>query len=92
MKDKYINENPTIQERGWFISRERWYSICSIHYVGKIGCKMCHSGEWRNKITQSADHIFFKLTPTLWMKWQNRKNSPSRKNLERIFPNLRRYG
>ena len=66
-----------------------WYSICSRHYNYDENCNLCNKGRWINRYKQLVSSLFFKAWPWAWRKWANRKNSPDRKYLESVFPNLK---
>jgi hypothetical protein len=85
------NENPTLKKhRRIWPFRQQWFSLCSTHYNGKIGCNRCHAGQWLNTTGHFFGHWIYKLFPRLWRWWANRPNSSSRKFLEKHFPNLRK--
>jgi hypothetical protein len=72
--------------------REDWYSICSKHQNYKADCKLCQTGQWRNRYLRHFGSFIYKNCPKLWRWWANRKNSKSRKFLEKTFPNLNNGG
>lgn len=66
-----------------------WYSICSRHAVYSSECNLCNTGQWVNVREVKRDQLFYRLCPWLWRLWVNRANSPQRKRIEQIFPNLK---
>lgn len=66
-----------------------WYSICSRHRIYDSSCDNCRTGSWESRRALWWSGFFFKLCPWGWRLWVNRKNSPSRRRLERWFPKLR---
>ena len=71
------------------LKKEAWYSICSKH-CGQIdkNCSQCMVGEYVNIVSNKIDLVFYKICPSLWVKWKNRKSSSVKKRLQEIFPNL----
>ena len=70
---------------GW----HEWYSICSEHREYEAGCSCCNEGRWISRWDRFWDHLLFRINPTLWQQWANRRKSVSRQFLERTFPRLR---
>ncbi len=68
---------------------EKWSSICSRHRKYQEGCDLCSIGYYVNLVQNKRSNLFYKFCPFLWRIWANRKNSPIRKRLESIFPNLK---
>lgn len=74
------------EKRGWWWYD--WWSICSRHQETKEGCRLCDTGHWERRASHRISSFFFKICPWGWRLWVNRKNSPSRRRLLGIFPNL----
>jgi hypothetical protein len=49
-----------------------WYSICSKHRDYKPGCAMCDSGRWGFEPSYKLSGLFYRLAPSLWIRWANR--------------------
>lgn len=67
-----------------------WYSICSKHREYRETCRLCTTGQWKNRMRLRLGHVVYVICPWLWRKWANRKNNPDRKFLEETFPGLRK--
>ncbi len=78
------------QFRGKGLRRERWFDICSTHREADLNCGRCMTGHYVNIVAHRVGTCFYKICPWLWRLWVNRKNSPSRRRLEEIFPRLKR--
>lgn len=74
---------------GWGPWRKDWASICSAHRDGMPGCRLCFTGYYSNRWAHKVGHYFYRHHYRLWHRWVNRPNSRARRDLERIFPNLR---
>ena len=61
-----------LRTRGRFLTKEVWYSICSIHQEYKEDCKMCNTGTWNNVITSKISSLIYNLFPSFWSWWVNR--------------------
>lgn len=80
---------------GWGPWRSSWYSVCSRHGRGwpeekRHECRMCLAGYYINDWNHAVDHAIYERWPRVWIWWHNRPRSRSRRQLERIFPGLRR--
>jgi hypothetical protein len=75
--------------RGEGLSRARWFSICSAHHGTDLDCPSCMTGQYVNDFGRKVDTAFYRAAPRLWRLWVNRPNSPTRRFLEEVFPNLK---
>jgi hypothetical protein len=66
------NPNPTQLKRYVWPFAQTWFSICSKHQYGAIGCDLCETGQWVNDIKHRIGSWVFKLFPSLWRWWANR--------------------
>lgn len=70
-----INEGEieTTMTNGWGPFKRRWYSYCSAHQKFSDACNMCASGRWHNCWKTAVSGLIFKLFPSLWIWWVNRR-------------------
>lgn len=79
--DKYY-----MKDKGFFIFKKKWYSICSAHQEYKNDCALCNVGSWKNVILSKIEGLINKLSPKLYKKINNYKKV----SLEQIDENKRR--
>ena len=55
-----------MRERGKFIWKEKWYSICSAHIKHDEDCPRCQVGQWKNVLSIWYDDFLYKYSYPLW--------------------------
>lgn len=81
--------NRTKGTKGSLFWKQRWFSICSMHYKYKEDCHICNTGGWTNVWQWKIGSLIYKLTPNLWKWWMNRPNSKARRQIMEWFPKLK---
>lgn len=71
MKVRKLPNKRKLKERGKFIFKEEWYSLCSMHNVYDNDCPLCNTGSWRNIYIGKISSFFFKYFPKFWVFWVN---------------------
>lgn len=79
--DKYY-----MKDKGFFIFKKRWHSICSAHKEYKSDCALCNVGSWKNIFLGKIESLIYKLSPKFYKKIINYKKV----SLEQIDENKRR--
>ena len=74
---------------GYLLWRSTWYSICSRHQISDTNCHRCMAGHYVNDIKHWLGGYFERHHYKFWFWWVNHPNSQSRKDIEKLFPNLR---
>ncbi len=59
------------KERGRFLFKEQWYSICSMHFAHNETCTLCNTGHWRNVFVGKITSFVYKVAPSVWRFWAN---------------------
>lgn len=57
-----------MRDRGKYLNKERWVSICSAHREYNKDCKICNTGTWKNILVMNISSFIYKRAPKLW-KW-----------------------
>lgn len=69
---------------------EIWVSICSAHIVSdRENCPRCDAGFWIDWEEHLASQRLYAENPEEWRRLANLPNSPQKKRLKKIFPNLK---
>jgi Cys-tRNA synthase (O-phospho-L-seryl-tRNA:Cys-tRNA synthase) len=58
-------------ERGKFLWKQEWYSICSAHRDHNSECDMCTTGRWNNVLITRISSFVYKHFPKFWRWWVN---------------------
>ena len=53
------------------LKKQRWYSICSVHFTFNKDCNMCNTGSWENVWMLAISGWFYKHFTKLWVWWVN---------------------
>lgn len=79
-----------LPSRRWGPFRQEFYSIHSGPDCETAVDGVCEHGRWVSVPMQSLSSLLYRVSPRLWRKWRNRRwLNPSRRFLERMFPNIR---
>lgn len=60
-----------MREKGKFLWKKRWYSICSAHQDYKEDCPRCNAGTWNNIVMLAISGFFHDHFYNLWFYWMN---------------------
>lgn len=98
--DKRINkflDKYYMKDKGFFIFKKRWYSICSAHQEYQHDCALCNVGNWHSVLLGKIENIINKISPSLYkilMKYkkvsleqidENKRGNYKRKNKKRTL-------
>ena len=75
-----------MKDKGFFIFKKRWYSMCSAHQEYQQDCTLCNVGSWKNILIGKIESIINKISPFLYKKIQSYKKI----SLEQINEDKRR--
>ena len=67
MKVRKFKKPNRFKERGKFIFKEQWYSLCGIHFIHDDNCTLCNSGSWQNVFIGKISSFFYKTMPKVWI-------------------------
>ena len=59
-------------ERGYFLTKAQWFSICSQHYYFNSACSLCTTGPWINVHRHRLMSWLHKRHYWLWHRIANR--------------------
>lgn len=71
MKVRKLPNYRKFKERGRFLFKEQWYSICSMHANHDDDCELCNTGTWKNIYMSVFSSFVFKHFPKFWVFWVN---------------------
>lgn len=70
---------------------QRWYSLCSRHYVHDDSCDLCRAGQFHSDTVLAFSGFMWRRFPRFWGWWSNLPFVKWRtaRFLRKHFPNLR---
>lgn len=77
------NDTPDrrMRTRYWGPFKQRFYSVCSVHFVRQDSCRMCNAGTWRSEFMLTCvSQPMFKYLPSLWF-FVNNPHIPLRERI-----------